>query len=106
MEWGEQLAFLQDMEKATGTPTKALQSRVVVLPECRKYYGAFSVLGLTRGYTSAGIQPLQVTEIAAYLDEMGLRGQEREKFFRIILRLDSELMTLNFDKQKSSQGGK
>lgn len=106
MEWGDQLPFLQEMEKATGTPPKALQSRVLILPECRKYYGAFTVLGLTRGYTSAGIQPLQVTEIAAYLNEMGLRGQEREKFLRIILSMDSELMTLSFEKKKTSNGAK
>lgn len=63
----------------------------------------FSTLSMTRRYGQAGMQPLQVSEIASYLSEVGLRGHDREVYLHMVLGMDQEYMAFSFEKNKPSE---
>jgi len=58
----------------------------------------FQMLGHTRGYNQAGAQPLRISELGAYLTEMGSTGPEREKTLGILLELDHGYMSDYYEK--------
>jgi hypothetical protein len=98
MEWGEQLATLLEIEKSTGETPKALQARPAMKPEGLEIYQTFNNISNTRHYSSAGMQPLQVSELASYLETIGLSGQEKRDVLEMMLSIDRGYMRSYFKK--------
>lgn len=104
LEWGPQVKTLQEIEKTTGITPKALQGRPTLRRDCKDYLAAFFELSPARLYNEAGQQPLQYTEIVAYLTEFGVSGEElRARFVRLIRKLDVAYMDFHFTKQSKSK---
>jgi len=81
---------------------RALRDRPKLCPEYRGYYKAFSMLSGRRAYNQAGLQPLAMSEITAYLTELGLsRGESRFSFLYVTLEMDTAFMSCYFKKQGS-----
>ena len=104
LQWGQQLKTLLEIEKATGETPRGLRDRKVLRDDCRGYLDAFYALSTQRGYNEAGQQPLQVSEITAYLTHMGISGGEGGmRFFRHLLRLDRTYIDHHFKQQEKAQ---
>lgn len=55
-------------------------------------------------YNDAGLQPLQVSEVTAYLAGLGVSGEEStEQFIHMILGMDDIFMTDYFKKQEATK---
>lgn len=81
-----------------------MQERPAIRPDCLGYFNTFNVLSERRTYNEAGVQPLTVAEIAAYLTELGISGGERRtKFLHMLFDLDSEFMQIQFEKQQQAR---
>lgn len=74
-----------------------------MIPEGREVYRVFTALSTTRHYTTAGMQPLQVSEISEYLQVAGLRGEEKRFVLDILLRIDRGFMAHHFKKQEAKK---
>ncbi len=65
------------------------------------YFVGFCILGGRRMYSQVGPQPLPLTEILAYMDELCMTDvDEREMFLEIITDLDSCEMNLITEKAR------
>lgn len=104
VEWGAELPTLLAIQESTGVTPKALETKVDLRPDCAGYYEAFSILSLTRRYNQAGVQPLQMSEITTYLNEVQLRSTEREVYLHLILKMDAEFMRTTFEKKLPESG--
>lgn len=103
LKWGSELKTLLEIEKATGVRPTGLQEKPDLRPDCKGYYDAFSVLSGRRTYNQAGMQPLAVSEVAAYLTELGISGGEgRRRFLHLILEMDSTYMDDIFKRQEKA----
>lgn len=69
-------------------------------PDCRGYLELFYELSPTRAYNEAGQQPLQPSEINAYLTRLGISGgDEGLKTFRLLLAMDRSYIDHHFKQQ-------
>lgn len=89
------------MQAKTGVTPKGLQDRVELRPEGAEIYGVYEILSKRRKYNEAGLQPLEVSEVTAYLTELGFSGEDsRESALHLILGLDDIFMADYFEKTK------
>lgn len=103
LKWGKGLDALLEVQAKTGVTPKGLQDRPSLSPEADDIYGAFSVLSKRRKYNQAGLQPLEVSEVTAYLTELGFSGEEsREEALHLILGLDDIFMADYFKKAEKT----
>lgn len=88
MEWGPQLDTLIKAKQA-GIPTPALDNRPVLRRDCVEYYDAFHDLSAGRTFGYGVANPIQVSEIEAYLRLLGVESrEERLKYLRLVRKLD------------------
>ena len=93
------------MEKDSGVKPRALRECPVLRADCVEYFDVFDEISSTRGYNEAGMQPLEPSEILAYLGE-GLdipRGEARETFLKLMLKMDRAYMAHVLDKQNTAR---
>lgn len=104
LSWGAQLKTLREIKETTGVAPKALQDMPKLRHDCRGYLEAFNFLSDAREYNQAGVQPLRLTEIQAYLALTGISGMDRKaKLVRVIRELDSVFMQRHFEQQEKQQ---
>ena len=73
---------------------EALKNRPHVSMWTAEYWEAYKVLGGSRIVHQGGIGPIPLSEIAAYMDVVGVRDvDERLKFIRMIQALDGVYVT-------------
>lgn len=83
-----------------GAPPFALRNRKKLRQDCTDYMHAFHELHPTRMHNEGGHQPLQPSEISAYLPFLGISGEEaKAKFFRLMLSMDQAYMNHHFEQQ-------
>ena len=67
----------------------------------RSYYLAFRSLNKSRLRTEAGPQAVQISELLAYCQLLGIDGAEdRSKFLYMIQELDAEYLDISSERQK------
>lgn len=72
-----------------GIAPKALADRPRILEHDRYYLDIYYDLGASRRYNQAGVQPIPVADIAAYLDIICVeQPADRYRVFKMIRRLD------------------
>lgn len=72
-----------------GVTPKALLERPRILEHDRYYLDIYYDLGASRRYNQAGIQPIPVADIAAYLDIICVElPEDRYRIFKAVRRLD------------------
>lgn len=77
----------------TGVPHPDALKRPPPSEEDDVYYVGFCILGGRRLYSQVGPQPLPLTEILAYIDELDVTDvDEREEYLDILTDLDSAEM--------------
>lgn len=80
---------LLEAQEAMGVTPKALLDRPRLEQHDRYYLEAFHDLAASRRYNQAGVQPIPVADIAAYLDLCAIDlPTERYRLFQLIRRLD------------------
>jgi len=81
----------------------ALQNRPTLSRWVYDYWEAFRVLGSSRTATQAGLGPIPLSELVAYLDMMSIQDiDERLTYIKMIQSLDSVYVTHINDKAKAS----
>lgn len=78
------------LEKQTGIKNPRLLSRPKLRTELVEYMNEFRTLSLSRQFNEAGILPIQISEIEAYLRMKGVPpGAAQLRHLRFIQALDS-----------------
>lgn len=94
---------MKALEKQTGKPSQRLLSRPKLRAELKPYLDAFNSLSRARQFTEAGILPLQISEIEAYLRIKGVpQGQAQLRWLRFIQALDGVHVKWYFDRQSKA----
>ena len=85
-----------------GSVHPAEKTRVALEGRDRRYYDAFRSLSAARTWSQVGPNPIQISEIAAYLGMLGLEDPDtRLKYTRILQGLDIvELKSIQAKSQK------
>lgn len=89
------------LEEKTGVKNPRLLSRPRLRTDCRKYQRAYAALNNSRQFNPAGIQPLTIAEMRAYIELADIsRGYPAEKFLRIMQQMDAAQLEWQLKKQK------
>lgn len=76
--------------RADGNVHPAELTKPALRDEDRRYYDAFRHLSACRTWNQVGPNPLQVSEVAAYLGLLGIEDSETKlKYLRLIQGLDA-----------------
>lgn len=104
MRWGnkESQALFKLIYEDTGQHHPAYQTRPSLRDDCIKYYDAFCLLSDCRMWSEVGPQPIQLSEIDAYLRMVGITDVfTKLKYARLIRRMDG--VTIRFLNEKRKQ---
>ena len=89
MQWGGSESFFKVVREDTGTPHPADIGRPALRNDCIKYFDAFRYLGASRLWSEVGPQPVQVSEVKAYVDMIGLDDVDTKlKFLKFVQLMD------------------
>jgi hypothetical protein len=89
LEWGASEKFFKLVKEDTGVPHPADIGRPGLRNDCIKYLDAFRYLGSSRLWSEAGPQPIQVSEVEAYLNIAGIEVPYMKlKYLFLIQQLD------------------
>lgn len=101
MRWGnkESQALFEALRK-DGHQHPAELQKPALRGDCIDYYDAFRFLGASRIWNQVGPQAIPISEINSYVkDSLGIRDlEERQKYIRLINRMDS--VELNYLHEK------
>jgi hypothetical protein len=93
LEWGEQLEFLEDIERDTGKRPAALDRRVTPDPANALFWRAFQILSRARRSSFGGLSDIVLADILAYADLIGLKDYDlRSQLCRIIIDMDAAFL--------------
>jgi hypothetical protein len=92
LEWGGSANFFKALRE-DGTPHPADLGRPALRNDCIKYLEAFRYLSACRIWTEVGPQPVQVSEVKAYLDIIGITDPyTKKKYLTLVRELDGTQM--------------
>ena len=101
MSWGPSYKALLKIKEQTGITPKALESRPKLRQDLLPYLEAFYAVSAARQYSQAGVQPVMVSEVLAYLQCIGETSPtRREKYLRLIQKMDAVFLVDVFEKSK------
>lgn len=87
-----------------GVPHPEELNRPALRDGCIEYLDAFRLLSAVRIWGESGPQPIQITEMSSYLDELEVTStDERLKYIRMLRKLDRHelgLIRAQLDKQR------
>ena len=93
LEWGDNLEFLQDIERDTGKRPSALVRRVLPDQGYILFWKAFQTLSKARRPSFGGLSDIVLTDILAYADLIGLKDFDlRSQLCRIIIDMDAAFL--------------
>ncbi|WP_125461484.1 hypothetical protein [Rhizobium sp. TAL182] len=93
LEWGDQLEFLEDIERDTGKRPAALNRRVMPEQGNALFWKAFQVLSKTRRPSFGGLSDIVLSDIQAYADLIGLKDFDlRSQLCRVIIDMDAAFL--------------
>lgn len=90
MQWGTaEYQRLFKMLRDDGAPHPAELTKPALRSEYRRYYDAFRSLSASRIWSQIGPNPLQISEIRAYLEMVGIEDPETKMMYmRLIQGMD------------------
>lgn len=102
MKWGRQEELLRQIERDTGTTPKALIDRPELARPNWPDLAAFDLLDSSRLVNQVGPQPLQVSEVLAYLELAGVEDvEDRVLFLHRMKVMDTILLNHHRESQKT-----
>lgn len=96
------MEVLLGFQEASGIVPKAILDRPKLMQHDRYYLECYYDLAAARRYNQAGIQPIPVADIVAYLDLCGIdQTAERYRMFQTVRRLDGAYLRHVMQKVKT-----
>lgn len=93
------------MLKETGSPHPAAAKKPTLRSDCHRYFDAFRHLSVCRLWDQVGPQPIQISEVKAYLGMVGIAdAQTSLKYLRLIQMMDG--IERNHIQKKQSKASK
>ncbi len=90
-----------DLQKRTGVINPRLHSRPQLRADCKKYREAYRILTNAREFNQVGLQPIQVSEVLAYVEMAEIqKGYPALKLTRLVQAMDATHLEWWSKKQK------
>lgn len=91
--------MLKDIAETTGEAPDALLRRPRLRPDVWGYWDGFFTLSDARQHNQTGLLPIQVSEVLAYCDVVGIpRGDPAAKMLRIVQAMDKAYLAYQHKK--------
>jgi len=98
---------LLEIQETTGMTPKALLDRPRIVQYDRYYLDTYYDLAAARCYNQAGIQPIPVVDIVAYMNLVGVaESSERYRIFQAVRSLDAAYLKHVMEKKSQTTGEK
>lgn len=91
MNWGtKEFEALFKLMREDGNPHHAEMTRPALRSEHRRYYDVFRSLSASRTWNQSGPNPIQVSEVKAYMEMQGIEDPDtRMKYLRLTQGMDA-----------------
>ncbi len=92
MQWGDEgsVKLFKLIYEDTGHHHPAYLNKPALRDDCIKYLDAFRLLSASRLWSEVGPQPIQLSEIKAYMQLVGIKDKSTKlKYVRLIRSMDS-----------------